>query len=49
MKSSTQMSGKKPYQGPKLTVYGTIRELTQANNNPGAVTDAVSGKMLKSK
>ncbi len=49
MKSSTRESGKKPYQSPKLTVYGTLRELTQANTNPGIVTDAISGKKNKSR
>jgi hypothetical protein len=26
---------KKPYSSPKLAVYGTVRELTQANNTRG--------------
>jgi hypothetical protein len=26
---------KKPYSSPQLTVYGTVRELTQSNNTRG--------------
>jgi hypothetical protein len=34
---------KKPYAAPVLTVYGTVRELTQANQTGGARDKAPSG------
>jgi len=34
---------KKPYSPPRLIVYGTVRELTQANQAGGAHDKAVSG------
>jgi hypothetical protein len=34
---------KKPYAAPVLTVYGTVRELTQANQAGGKLDAAKSG------
>jgi len=43
------MSGKKPYRAPKLTVYGDLRDITQASAKSGPVKDMVSGNpMFKS-
>jgi hypothetical protein len=36
-------SPKRPYAAPVLTVYGTVRELTQANQAGGRVDAAKSG------
>lgn len=35
MVKPVQTGSKKPYSSPKLTVYGTVRDLTQANTNRG--------------
>jgi hypothetical protein len=43
------MSDKKPYRPPRLTVYGDLREITQASAKSGTVMDMVSGNpMMKS-
>ena len=43
------MTGKKTYRSPKLTVYGDLRDLTQASAKSGPVMDMVSGNpMMKS-
>jgi len=34
---------KKPYQRPKLTVYGDIREITKAGPNMGMTNDNLTG------
>lgn len=35
MVKPVQTGSKKPYSSPKLTVYGTVRDLTQAHNTTG--------------
>jgi hypothetical protein len=43
------MSGKKPYRPPKVTVYGDLRDITQASSTAGNKMDMVSGNpMMKS-
>lgn len=38
---------KKPYSAPKLTLYGTVRELTQSNNAKGNKDGAKRGAGTK--
>jgi len=38
---------KKPYSAPKLTVYGTVRELTQSNNARGGKDGGKKGASTK--
>jgi hypothetical protein len=35
MAKPVKSGNKKPYSSPQLTVYGTVRELTRANNTRG--------------
>lgn len=35
MAKPVQTGSKKPYSSPKLTVYGTVRELTQSHQTSG--------------
>jgi hypothetical protein len=38
---------KKPYSAPKLTVYGTVRELTQSNGPRGGLDGGKRGIKTK--
>jgi hypothetical protein len=45
MDSGTQQERKEPYFTPKLTIYGTVEELTKMIGNNGALDGGtVSGK-----
>jgi hypothetical protein len=41
----TQLPGKKPYQSPRLSVYGDIRILTQTVNMVGGQLDGGTNMM----
>ena len=43
MAKSAKQEPKKPYASPVLTVYGTVRELTQANQAGGKADAAKTG------
>lgn len=34
---------RKPYRRPKLTVYGSVREITQAASSMGKANDSITG------
>ena len=38
---------KKPYVAPVLTIHGTVRELTQANQAGGKKDSALTGKKIR--
>ena len=43
MTSSEDRVPRKPYQRPKLTKYGDLREITQAGPNMGRTNDMITG------
>jgi hypothetical protein len=47
MSSSTDRSARKPYETPKLFVYGDIREITKSVSNTSNVDDTGTGKTNK--
>jgi hypothetical protein len=45
--TTTSKTGKKLYETPALSIYGDIREVTQAVANNSTVLDGGSGSMQK--
>ena len=43
MKEPDDKTGKKTYRPPKLTIYGTLREITQTSSVAGAKNDKTTG------
>jgi hypothetical protein len=43
MRPAAERPPKKPYQAPKLLVYGNLTELTQARSNTGKSDNATRG------
>lgn len=43
MTASATPPPRKPYQSPKLTVYGDVRAITQTTTDMGKTMDAITG------